>query len=549
MSLERKSPRCHGCRKYLVEDPKLEPKENEIKILKKCTKCKMAKYCDRKCQIDDWNSHKKFCKHVSILLQEINEIGVPGKEKEHVPIPKIFKGRFQSDAVMTGEEFAIIMTLIYKKFELAYAMWHLAEVYECYDLYQQFYYQSVEISNMGVAGDFASYTTIRYYMVMALMAMGRFSDAYDTIKFWMMNNFLSGKDIKAGEYTIKWKKFEKHRQFRYINQDRNENIIEMIYKNKPLDSIYSEQTQEEWYVRQNIGPFMPALIAIKIHNLLEMEQRHKDFLNFIKAIETDNGGLLSQWNVRYPIVIDNIAAMLLGYKNSVTKLKNWKLRTTESGYRNHADKNAFLQNIDNQRDDLMMYVASCQFFFFSGYKDAEKNWLFTSTNEKDSGVESPFTGSTRHYESIILNSDDVADNMYLAKDTPLAAVWYIGRPDDPNLSYPWLQDLYKLATNSSSRRYFIRLFRDKPEIIYWTKNMWYNDWFWGGQVCTPRNALDQDDTEGPGRFSKFDRASWKLGWHDKFTWQLGEGCTDKPSHLLITPWSQYMHLHTSDWDY
>ena len=72
MSLERKSPRCHGCRKYLVEDPKLEPKENEIKILKKCTKCTLAKYCDRKCQIDDWNSHKKFCKHVSILSEENN---------------------------------------------------------------------------------------------------------------------------------------------------------------------------------------------------------------------------------------------------------------------------------------------------------------------------------------------------------------------------------------------------------------------------------------------------------------------------------------------
>ena len=79
-------------------------------------------------------------------------------------------------------------------------------------------------------------------MVMALMAMGRYSDAYDTIKFWIMNNFHASEEVKPGESTRIWNHHSKNdwlRNFRYTNQDRNENIIEMIYKNKRLDSIYN----------------------------------------------------------------------------------------------------------------------------------------------------------------------------------------------------------------------------------------------------------------------------------------------------------------------
>ena len=34
------------------------------KTTKRCSKCKMAWYCCRECQVNDWNEHKLICKAV-----------------------------------------------------------------------------------------------------------------------------------------------------------------------------------------------------------------------------------------------------------------------------------------------------------------------------------------------------------------------------------------------------------------------------------------------------------------------------------------------------
>lgn len=46
--------RCFECQKWL-------PKEKRLH----CSKCKKAAYCDRQCQMKDWQSHRKACKKVS----------------------------------------------------------------------------------------------------------------------------------------------------------------------------------------------------------------------------------------------------------------------------------------------------------------------------------------------------------------------------------------------------------------------------------------------------------------------------------------------------
>ena len=42
--------RCQNCDKSM-----------EYKALKKCRRCKLAQYCDRDCQLEDWSEHKSYC--------------------------------------------------------------------------------------------------------------------------------------------------------------------------------------------------------------------------------------------------------------------------------------------------------------------------------------------------------------------------------------------------------------------------------------------------------------------------------------------------------
>ena len=60
--------------------------------------------------------------------------------------------------------------------------------------------------------------------------------------------------------------------------------------------------------------YFPALVAIKINNILEMENRQKDFQRFCEAVKTDENGLLRNWNLSYPHIIQHIGLTILGFK-------------------------------------------------------------------------------------------------------------------------------------------------------------------------------------------------------------------------------------------
>ncbi|KAJ3076999.1 hypothetical protein HDU99_001270 [Rhizoclosmatium hyalinum] len=46
---------CWACRKFV------DAKESKDRKLKKCSRCKAAKYCSVKCQKDHWSTHKLSC--------------------------------------------------------------------------------------------------------------------------------------------------------------------------------------------------------------------------------------------------------------------------------------------------------------------------------------------------------------------------------------------------------------------------------------------------------------------------------------------------------
>ena len=53
----RKSHRCFECLKY----------DDEVKELKTCACCKIARFCGKECQGKAWKRHKKACKHIDSL--------------------------------------------------------------------------------------------------------------------------------------------------------------------------------------------------------------------------------------------------------------------------------------------------------------------------------------------------------------------------------------------------------------------------------------------------------------------------------------------------
>ena len=71
---------------------------------------------------------------------------------------------------------------IIQKMHYGYVIWHMAEKYDCFELYEEFFNYSIEIARLSVKVTHE----LKYYLVMALLAMGRYNDAYDMIKFWIL---------------------------------------------------------------------------------------------------------------------------------------------------------------------------------------------------------------------------------------------------------------------------------------------------------------------------------------------------------------------------
>ena len=58
-SIMRKASRCCHCKKYLAEDPN-NVGEDEVVMLLKCEKCKIASYCSEDCKLNNWTELHQF---------------------------------------------------------------------------------------------------------------------------------------------------------------------------------------------------------------------------------------------------------------------------------------------------------------------------------------------------------------------------------------------------------------------------------------------------------------------------------------------------------
>ena len=83
----------------------------------------------------------------------------------------------------------------------------------------------------------------------------------------------------------------------------------------PDDEDYDPENPKRNIFWSDLGPFLPGILAIKINTILKLEQRQSDFRDFWEAVNTAENGLLGEWKLKFPHIIEHISLMILGFKD------------------------------------------------------------------------------------------------------------------------------------------------------------------------------------------------------------------------------------------
>ena len=192
-----------------------------------------------------------------------------------------------------------------RRISLAYAIWHLSEVSDNYQTCAKFCDISRDVledqQKMMHLDDIDQASKLNYYQIFGYLKIGYVSRAYSCLKDWIIS-FL----IQAGKLKPKKKK-EAQENLRENNM--NENII--TETKKILDNVPEHVWKNFWHMYA--VTFLPGMIATKLNVILNLLKRKEDAKNFTEVYSSEDGGILSDMNKRYPIVIAHIKKYLLGY--------------------------------------------------------------------------------------------------------------------------------------------------------------------------------------------------------------------------------------------
>ena len=294
MSLEQNTiPLCHGCicSECRVRDGNADVEE-AAKNLKRCSGCYIARYCSRECQKRHFKDHKEVCGYVKNLKEIIDKLEVKhpdlkdnkGQTSEHEltllsrekGIP--YKNKLQKDSYyFTLKKFEKGTKLQYltKKMSLAMAIWHIAENSDQFEVYVKF----VEVASDLMKQSIFVCEDVIYLYVMGLITIGKHDDAYDAIKFWIESWMKDDKKEFLETFNQEETSSGEGKWLDLPKQDMKENILD-------LQKSYPES---EVYFRKLIGPFVPALIAIKLKIIAkiqkECEEENEELKKQLKDFE------------------------------------------------------------------------------------------------------------------------------------------------------------------------------------------------------------------------------------------------------------------------
>ena len=187
------------------------------------------------------------------------------------------------------------------------------------------------------------------FLISTLLSLGREDEAFRVIRFWMISFF----DIMdSGLYEMN-KALKPGEWLKCSNGYVTENLVKLKDEESRKTFPGIDPVKLRSGISMQYRPFIPALIAIKVCWIIDLEEREMDYQNFKEALRTDDEKL-GCLKTCYPDIIENIILMILG--------KNEELF-----------KNDFNQ-IEQQKQELTSYVESCQFLrnYFEDEEDLKK---------------------------------------------------------------------------------------------------------------------------------------------------------------------------------
>ena len=313
MSTLRRSPICLCCKKFLVDNLNDRHKDNEVVQLRDCSRCKFAKYCSVKCQKKDWKVHKSHCEALCSISLELNELenvysGI-GNQKEitDLDIKQILEERSISYLIKNDERFYTVglekyensdrCAYLYLKLLRVRMYWYYAQVKNAYFLYERCYHLIKDIIKCcPILID-----NLIYYFVMSMINLDLDDEALQMIYVWCFDFEESPTEVLVQYLKAMldgdWIKLPKP----YFKFSTTEDFIFALYG-------YVDCPEEENF---QLLPFLPAILAIKVKNFILLNEKKKDFENFVEAIIGDNGQL-KIWSECFPGIIEEIGAKLLG---------------------------------------------------------------------------------------------------------------------------------------------------------------------------------------------------------------------------------------------
>ena len=286
----RQSPRCSGCLKFEGDEH-----------LKKCSRCNLAKYCSKECQINDFDIHKLYCKPSTIPTLKKNL-----EAMVRLSITDV-RSDFENGLEITFKAWNIFMMAVF------------SENHELYETFLECTYEALNVN--PIQAD----TLLTLPAVAVLLNLGRDQEAYNLLKFTILLSF-GGTMYENGTMKLVNGDIVIPGQFKPKTQDMKENVFEYVTKDR-LNEWY-----DELYFRGST--FFIPLTIIKLNLVQKMRanlnqvtgQEHENFSKELVKQETQFKKMLKIMDRSKPDDYPSLQKISLGL--SKDELKHFLRKTT-----------------------------------------------------------------------------------------------------------------------------------------------------------------------------------------------------------------------------
>lgn len=284
MSLERKSF-CGACCKS--KEKLIKESRNEELELKNCTRCRSIKYCGRSCQRSEFKNHNDDCQIIKTTTDDLTKIEESFRKFKFSAActpqdilrtkvgdfwefadtefwdEKVAKSEAQKSKVQMGKIWP--REYLIKRMELVTALWRVADTnlgnFETTEIVLEHLLAMLRL-------DISDGLNCREKIAFMFLILGRDDDAYNFVKYWLKNTFppQNYKSLEEGQWLHE------------PDQDKYEDLFIKVE-----EAEFANKGKEEVLGNTFLGLKL-ALLAIKIRNVIELEESDLKVLKFDKRL-------------------------------------------------------------------------------------------------------------------------------------------------------------------------------------------------------------------------------------------------------------------------